>query len=93
MEEGWIRVLKSDKIDVYSAGIETHRLNPHVVKMMREVGIDIPTYRSANVREYLKKKRLKMLLLLPYRTVGHDFFSGTRVFCSLRLSINTHQGQ
>ncbi len=36
-----------------------------------------------------------MLLLLPYRTVEHDFFSGIPVFCSLgkytgkRFSLNT----
>ncbi len=36
---------------------------------------------------------LKMLLLLPYRTVVHDFFLGIPVFCLLRVSVYTHQGQ
>ncbi|MBA7550222.1 hypothetical protein ES705_42732 [subsurface metagenome] len=33
-----------------------------------------------------------MLLLLPYRTVMHDFFLDIPVFCLLRVSVYTHQG-
>jgi arsenate reductase (thioredoxin) len=32
MAEGWTRHLKGDTIAAYSAGIETHGLNPHAVK-------------------------------------------------------------
>ena len=31
MAEGWTRHLKGDQIEAYSAGIETHGLNPHMV--------------------------------------------------------------
>lgn len=41
MAEGWVRELKGDLIDVYSAGIETHGLNPNAVKVMAEAGVDI----------------------------------------------------
>ena len=41
MAEGLARHLKSDQIDAYSAGIETHGLNPYAVKVMAEIGIDI----------------------------------------------------
>ncbi|MGB7568627.1 MAG: arsenate reductase, partial [Chitinivibrionales bacterium] len=34
MAEGWARYLKSDLIEPYSAGIETHGLNPIAVKVM-----------------------------------------------------------
>ena len=36
MAEGWTRALKSDLYDVYSAGVETHGLNPNAVKVMAE---------------------------------------------------------
>ncbi len=36
--EGWTRHLKSDSIEAFSAGIETHGLNPHMVKVMAEGG-------------------------------------------------------
>jgi len=41
MAEGWARAIKGDVIEAYSAGIETHGLNPNAVKVMAEVGVDI----------------------------------------------------
>ncbi len=52
MAEGWARALKSDVIDAYSAGIETHGLNPNAVKVMAEAGIDITSQQSQNVDEF-----------------------------------------
>ena len=46
MAEGWCRHLKGDAIDAYSAGIETHGLNPHAVKVMAEAGVDISGHQS-----------------------------------------------
>ena len=52
MAEGWTRKLKSDTIDVCSAGVETHGLNPHAVKVMAEAGVDISGHRSKLVDEF-----------------------------------------
>lgn len=46
MAEGFARSLKGDVIDSYSAGIETHGLNPNAVKVMAEAGVDISSHRS-----------------------------------------------
>lgn len=51
MAEGLTRHLKGDEIEVYSAGIETHGLNPNAVKVMAEIGIDISTHKSQNITE------------------------------------------
>lgn len=51
MAEGWARALKSDQIEPYSAGIETHGLNPDAVRVMAEAGVDISGQRSKHVRE------------------------------------------
>ena len=51
MAEGWARALKRDAIDAYSAGIETHGLNPLAVKVMAEAGVDISRQRSKSVNE------------------------------------------
>ena len=51
MAEGWARALKGDTIEAYSAGIETHGLNPNAVKVMAEAGVDISAHRSKNVSE------------------------------------------
>lgn len=52
MAEGWARHLKGDVIDVYSAGIETHGLNPNAVKVMAEAGVDISGHQSQLVTEF-----------------------------------------
>ncbi len=46
MAEGWARALKSDVVEAYSAGIETHGLNPYAVKVMAEAGVDISAQKS-----------------------------------------------
>ena len=51
MAEGWTRALKSDQIEVFSAGIATHGLNPHAVKVMAEAGVDISKQRSKTVAD------------------------------------------
>jgi arsenate reductase len=51
MAEGWARHLKGDLIEPYSAGVETHGLNPLAVKAMAEAGVDISGHRSKHVKE------------------------------------------
>lgn len=51
MAEGWARKLQSDRIEAYSAGIETHGLNPDAVRVMAEVGVDISGQRSKRLAE------------------------------------------
>jgi arsenate reductase len=52
MAEGWARHLKSDCIKPYSAGIETHGMNPQAMKVMAEAGVDISAQRSKLVGEF-----------------------------------------
>ncbi len=52
MAHGWANHLKGDVLEVYSAGIETHGLNPNAVKVMAEVGVDISQHKSQNVDEF-----------------------------------------
>lgn len=49
MAEGWAKALKGDMIEVYSAGVETHGMNPQAIKVMQEAGVDIATHHSKHV--------------------------------------------
>ena len=49
MAEGWARALKGDVVEPYSAGIETHGLNPVAVRVMAEAGVDISGQKSKTV--------------------------------------------
>lgn len=51
MAEGWARSLKGDELTPYSAGIETHGLNPLAVKAMAECGVDISKQLSKHLSE------------------------------------------
>ena len=51
--EGYLRHFAGDKANVYSAGIETHGLNPKAIEIMKRDGIDISGHTSNNVNEYL----------------------------------------
>ncbi len=51
MAEGWAKALKADLIDAYSAGIETHGLNPSALHVMAEAGVDISSHQSKNVSQ------------------------------------------
>jgi len=52
MAEAWTRALKGDLYEVFSAGIEAHGLNPNMVKVMAEVGIDVTGQTSDLVTTY-----------------------------------------
>lgn len=51
--EGFIRYYFGKSVHVYSAGIETHGVNPRAIATMAEVGIDISKHTSNHVDEYL----------------------------------------
>ena len=53
MAEGWTRAMRGDRIEAYSAGIETHGLNPSAVRVMREAGVDISSHQSKNVSDLM----------------------------------------
>jgi len=49
---GYLEYFAKDKAEVYSAGIETHGVNPKAIAVMEEDGIDISGYTSNNISEY-----------------------------------------
>jgi len=52
MAEGYLRHFAGDKAKIYSAGIETHGVNPKAIQVMAEDHIDISHHTSNNVDEY-----------------------------------------
>lgn len=53
MAHGYLNQLAQGNARIYSAGIETHGLNPGAVAIMKEDGIDISTHTSNHVDEYM----------------------------------------
>ena len=54
LAEGFLRQLANkENVTVYSAGIETHGVNPKAIEVMSEIGIDISKHTSNYINEYL----------------------------------------
>lgn len=53
MAEGWVRHLKADAIEPYSAGVEVKPVDLCAVKAMADAGVDISGQRSKRVSEMM----------------------------------------
>ncbi|MEO6330796.1 MAG: arsenate reductase ArsC [Ginsengibacter sp.] len=52
MAEGYLKYYAKDKAEVYSAGIESHGVNPKAIEIMNEDGIELSNYTSNKIEEY-----------------------------------------
>lgn len=52
--EGYLRHFAGDNAQIYSAGIETHGVNPKAIQVMAEDHIDISKHTSNNAEEYIR---------------------------------------
>jgi arsenate reductase len=50
--EAYLRYFAGKKAVIYSAGVETHGVNPRAISTMKEDGIDISQHTSNNIDEY-----------------------------------------
>lgn len=50
--EGYLRYFSKGKAEIYSAGIETHGVNPKAIETMAADAIDISNHTSNNIDEY-----------------------------------------
>jgi arsenate reductase len=50
--EGYLKYLADGKATIYSAGVETHGVNPQAIAIMEEDGIDLSGHTSNNIDEY-----------------------------------------
>ena len=50
--EGYLRFFSGTKADIYSAGVETHGVNPRAIATMKDDGIDISNHTSNHIDEF-----------------------------------------
>ena len=50
--EGYLRYFAEQKAEIFSAGVETHGVNPKAIETMKEDGIDISHHTSNKIDEY-----------------------------------------
>lgn len=74
MAEGWVRHLKGEILEPYSAGLEKRKLDPKAIQVMAEVGIDISKQQSKTIDE-LNKKEFDYVV-----TICHDVYEKCHIF-------------
>ena len=55
MAEAFLKKYGADRFEVESAGLEPGRLNPVVVEVMKEIGIDISNNKTKSVLDFYKQ--------------------------------------
>lgn len=76
MAQGWTRYLKADVIEAYSAGVETHGVNPNAIKVMAEVGVDMSSHYSKHLDELKAIEFDYVITLCDHAGENCPIFSG-----------------
>ena len=64
MAEAFLRTLKPDRFEAFSAGLDAQGINPLAIAVMAECGIDISAQRSKPLQEYLGRLHFGYLITL-----------------------------
>lgn len=56
MMHGWLSTFGDNGVEVRSAGIETHGVNPSAIKVMAEADVDISHHTSNHIDEYMDEQ-------------------------------------
>jgi len=75
--EGYLRHFAGDKAKIYSAGIETHGVNPKAIQVMAEDHIDISKHTSNNVDEYINVPFDYIITVCDNANENCPYFPGT----------------
>jgi arsenate reductase (thioredoxin) len=77
LAEGYLRHFAGDKAQIYSAGIETHGVNPKAIQVMAEDHIDISKHTSNNVDEYINIPFDYIITVCDNANENCPYFPGT----------------
>jgi arsenate reductase len=75
--EGYLQYFAGSKAKIYSAGIETHGVNPKAIEVMARDNIDISAHTSNNVDEYLAVPFDYVITVCDNANEACPYFPGT----------------
>jgi len=74
--EGYLRAFANENVTIYSAGIETHGVNPKAVQVMSEDHISIANHTSNLVTEYSEISFDAIITVCDHANEACPFFPG-----------------
>ena len=78
MAESFLNALHGDRYKVVSAGIHPHKINPYVVEVMAEIGIDISMNRSKSIEAFRGKSFDYVVTVCDHARETCPFFPTTQ---------------
>lgn len=79
MAEGLVNHLLGERYEAYSCGTEPGTVNPYVVTVMGELGIDLTTHRVKSVTEYASRQFDYVVTLCDHARDTCPFFPGETI--------------
>lgn len=79
MAEGFLNALHGSRYEGYSAGIQATKVNPYVLKVMAEIGIDISMQRSKNIEKFRGKNFDYVVTVCDQARETCPFFPGEKI--------------
>lgn len=70
MAEAWVNAIRKSEWQAFSAGIETHGMNPNAVSVMGEIGVDMGAHYSKHVDE-LKAEQFDLVVTVCDHAAEH----------------------
>jgi arsenate reductase len=74
--EGYLRHFSGSRANIYSAGIETHGVNPKAIQVMIDDEIDISKHTSNNLNEYQDIEFDLMITVCDHAKENCPYFPG-----------------
>ena len=79
MAEGLLNSLYRSSYPAFSAGTVATRVNPHAIKVMQEMGIDISRHRSKSIEEFRERSFDIVVTVCDSARESCPFFPGKKV--------------
>jgi arsenate reductase len=79
MAEGFLNAYFGDRYEGYSAGIEPKKINKYAIRTMREVGIDISSYKSKSIEEFRRMHFDYVVAVCDHARETCPFFPGDKI--------------
>ena len=79
MAEGLLNAFHGDSYEGYSAGVTPTKVNPYVIKAMKEIGVDISGNRSKSIEEFRGKTFNYVVTVCDSAREACPFFPGEKV--------------
>ena len=79
MAEAIVNALHGDRYKAYSAGTEPTSINPYVIKVMSEIGIDTSKQKSKSINEFQGKRFDYVVTVCDHAKETCPFFPGEKV--------------